>query len=373
MIKFACEHCGQKIRVADEAAGKKGRCPKCKQEVTVPELALQDLAGELKLKMVDSAVSEPALPTITLVCPMCQNKLEFPQTDKGKIKECLHCTSFIEVTVPESKSMPDVDDPIRLQPKPDVQDDYVDNFNRQPIKTEETAPQPPKRLLPFFLDIFLYPFNMSGLLSLIGFVSAPVLLYPVIFLGCYGSLLYLGLMLCLTAYIFWYFSLCIQRSAEGQVRAPDSFMQDANMDLWDMFLQMLRTILLIIVCLLPAFIYLSVTKNSNAIFYAMLAGSIFFLPMMLLASVMFDSFWAAWNPRVIIGGMFSSFLGYLGLVITFYIPISIYFYIEYLSSQQENIVLPIVLNACSLYMIMVSSHLLGWFFYRNEEKLYWNV
>ena len=94
---------------------------------------------------------------------------------------------------------------------------------------------------------------------------------------------------------------------------------------------------------------------------------------MLLASVMFDSFWVAWNPRVILGGMFSSFFGYLVLVLVFYIPICLYFYISQLGREQENLALALTLNACSIYLIMVSSHLLGWFFYKNEEKLYWAV
>jgi serine/threonine protein kinase len=36
MISFACPHCHKSIRVKDELAGKKGRCPACSQLVTVP-------------------------------------------------------------------------------------------------------------------------------------------------------------------------------------------------------------------------------------------------------------------------------------------------------------------------------------------------
>ena len=140
-----------------------------------------------------------------------------------------------------------------------------------------------------------------------------------------------------------------------------------------MILQMLRMILLIIVCLLPPFIYRVVTGNADFIFYGILAGCSFFLPIMLLATVMFDSFWIAWNPRVILGGMSSSFFGYLVLVLFFYIPIGLFFYVWQLKHNQENLILALALNACSIYLIMVSSHLLGWFFYKNEEKLYWAV
>ncbi|MHC5165652.1 MAG: hypothetical protein ACYSOI_10040, partial [Planctomycetota bacterium] len=240
-------------------------------------------------------------------------------------------------------------------------------------KTSGAAPSKPKRRLPIFLDVFLFPLNKTGLLMLTAFTLAPVVLYPVSFLGCFGPLLYLGLMICVWAYMFWYFSLCIHKSAEGDVRAPDTFNEDMNAEMTDMILQMLRTILLIIACLLPPFIYRIATKDAGGVFYGILAGCTFFLPMMLLASVMFDSFWAAWNPRVILGGMFSSFFGYLVLVLVFYVPIGLYGYVWKLKSEQENLALALVLNGCSIYLIMVSSHLLGWFFYKNEEKLYWSV
>ncbi len=35
-IEFHCEHCGKKVRTKDEAAGKRGRCPYCKQSVYIP-------------------------------------------------------------------------------------------------------------------------------------------------------------------------------------------------------------------------------------------------------------------------------------------------------------------------------------------------
>jgi hypothetical protein len=35
-IEFLCEHCGQKLRVPDEHAGKIARCPQCQTELPVP-------------------------------------------------------------------------------------------------------------------------------------------------------------------------------------------------------------------------------------------------------------------------------------------------------------------------------------------------
>jgi DNA-directed RNA polymerase subunit RPC12/RpoP len=37
-ISIACTQCGTTIKAPDEAAGKKGRCPKCKAVILIPEL-----------------------------------------------------------------------------------------------------------------------------------------------------------------------------------------------------------------------------------------------------------------------------------------------------------------------------------------------
>lgn len=35
-IKFHCSHCGKMVKAPDEAGGKRGRCPSCKESVYVP-------------------------------------------------------------------------------------------------------------------------------------------------------------------------------------------------------------------------------------------------------------------------------------------------------------------------------------------------
>src|SRR5262245_53865805 len=47
MITFSCEHCGKTLRVADDAAGKKARCPECSQRSVVPPtVAPTDTRGD---------------------------------------------------------------------------------------------------------------------------------------------------------------------------------------------------------------------------------------------------------------------------------------------------------------------------------------
>ena len=39
MIKFKCPHCGKEVSAGDENAGKKGRCPGCKELFVIPAAA----------------------------------------------------------------------------------------------------------------------------------------------------------------------------------------------------------------------------------------------------------------------------------------------------------------------------------------------
>ena len=48
-ITFHCEHCGGKVSAPDNAGGRHGRCPACKQVVYIPAPG----AGELKLAPID--------------------------------------------------------------------------------------------------------------------------------------------------------------------------------------------------------------------------------------------------------------------------------------------------------------------------------
>lgn len=38
VMRFACEHCGQPVRVEERWAGRKGRCPHCKETVQIPAM-----------------------------------------------------------------------------------------------------------------------------------------------------------------------------------------------------------------------------------------------------------------------------------------------------------------------------------------------
>ncbi len=67
MIRFNCKNCGQKISVPEVHAGKKGKCPKCKTIVVVPEIN-DDISLKPRDSDTDSLqyVQQPSEPELRL-------------------------------------------------------------------------------------------------------------------------------------------------------------------------------------------------------------------------------------------------------------------------------------------------------------------
>jgi phage FluMu protein Com len=58
-IKFACEHCGQRLNVSSKQAGVRAKCPKCKGKIQVPE-ANGEASNEPDEVVGDGDASRPA-------------------------------------------------------------------------------------------------------------------------------------------------------------------------------------------------------------------------------------------------------------------------------------------------------------------------
>ncbi len=105
-IEFTCPTCGKVLKLRDEAAGKRGRCPYCKGVITVPESPMDE--GDLiEIVPADApkkppalskpAVAKPPPPAIppkpvqpqatpaARVCPGCKQ----PLAEKAVI--CINC------------------------------------------------------------------------------------------------------------------------------------------------------------------------------------------------------------------------------------------------------------------------------------------
>src|SRR6266849_5077715 len=126
-LKFSCPHCRKGIRVKEELAGKKGKCPACHQVLTIPivprsgaptpakpttesdieALALAALAEKEKTKPSpgpDSASSQK----IEFPCPMCDEKITLNADLAGKRAPCPECRRIIKVPLLEKAEPKDL-------------------------------------------------------------------------------------------------------------------------------------------------------------------------------------------------------------------------------------------------------------------------
>ena len=173
-------------------------------------------------------------------------------------------------------------------------------------------------------------------------------------------------------YMYWYFGVCIRNSAKGLVRTPSVLVMSGDSDLSDMITEMLQMLCSIAICLGPAFAYWGLTERVDFIFWSALSLGIFFLPMALLGVVMFDSL-GGLNPVLIIVSIFSSFYEYLGVVAAFYVPVGLITITFVFGAYRGGVVGELLLQFVTVYLLLVAAHILGRFFWRNEEKLYWEV
>ena len=100
MIRLNCSNCGQKIKTDDKYAGKRVRCPNCKEPLQIPQ-------AEGRTRPSQSAI-------IKFRCPNCDQKIGVPPSYGGKVVRCAKCKHRLRVPQPHGAA---------AQPKP--QDDLA--------------------------------------------------------------------------------------------------------------------------------------------------------------------------------------------------------------------------------------------------------
>ena len=339
MIKFSCKNCGKKINAHQSHVGKKGRCPRCKTILVVP-----------KIESTTPTESESSSNTYKLA-PV----LNIPPKNES-VRPADDRNYDFEKTVEEAQ-------------------------DQQEIKEDQAEPVG-KRKLPWLVDIFLYPISVPGLTILGIIIGVPLLFRIVVVLLSILTLRFPPSLVLLTLfavvgfivriiiglYMYWYLCECIRDSAAGGLRAPETMANTPGVG--DMFWQMIKILCCFAFFAAPAFIYFRHTEEIDIIFWSLLAYGVFFFPMGLLAVIMFDSF-TGLNPILLVGSIFSTFFQYCGLIILFgllsilvIIPVSILSALPFLG---------FILAIVFIYLLMVTAHLLGRFYFRYQEKLYWEV
>lgn len=318
MSEFYCQHCGQKISVPLIPPEEKGICPKCKKTLvpvqTKPtyDLTLLDVSDELKGWILQ---------------------------DDGHNTE--------EKTKDQEN-----------EPKEKIQ-----------AKDKSAA----ERRFPWFIDIFLYPTNRSGLRHLAIFVGVPFIL-GIIQVILPSILYFLFSLISFATYIFlfmylnWYVAECIRDSADGWVRAPEGL--GAMPDISDM----LEKTILIVGCfaflLGPPILYGIFAENSGVVFWLLVGLALLLYPMALLAVVLFDSV-AGFSPSLIIRSIYNTFPPYMGLILFITVLLLVFKKIAGISSMP--IIWRFGTDLAVIYMALVCAHLLGRFYWCCEDKLKWNI
>ncbi|UCG50267.1 MAG: hypothetical protein JSU94_10830 [Phycisphaerales bacterium] len=348
MIIFRCRNCGQRFKVPAATAGKKGRCPKCKETIRVPRPAGSDAARNHS----EQSKAPPAGPEIELMPP--------PPADRA------------------ADAMP-----------PGEQFALI--AGRQ---TDGPEP-PPRRRLPWIIDIFFYPVNRPGLLLLTICVGAPLIANLIVKLLAIWTLVFtpmfvflmifwivrLTLEVLLTLYVLWYWFECIKDSADGGIRAPETVSNTPG--LVELFWQLLRTFICVLLFTAPCVLYVRRTQSVDAIFWLLYTSSLFFFPMAFLGIAMFDSF-RALNPVLLVGSVRSSLFHYFALVLFLGAPswlvIALLQFVPdeftaFLHGLYDSLGWSLwhIAKLVLFYTAMVTGHLLGRFYWKCQEKLDWDV
>jgi hypothetical protein len=240
----------------------------------------------------------------------------------------------------------------------------------------------PQRKLPWLIDIFLYPTSKAGIITLaivilipaaFGFMTSslsgtaqqfPPLLVLLTPFACAGFLVNTVLAM----YFLWYACECIRTSAAGEIRAPETL--GTTPGLGEVFTQCLRVVGCFIVFWGPVGAYAYSIRRADAVFWCLLFYAVFFLPMGLLSVNMFSSL-RGLNPILLISSIFSTFLPYCAIVMTF---TAIALMVTRITPPERiSPVVRFILFCLCIYLSLVVAHILGWFYSRYQELLNWEV
>jgi hypothetical protein len=393
MIKFYCPNCRQKLGVPDSYAGRRIRCNGCSNTSIVPKLTSGTACAPTHPDLPKSASAANSNSSDN-------NLLTAEDIFPRKKSESRVCSSAAHAKPGNGKDIADntnspADDELRLMPQEPVPppDPEAEKIRLASIKRSQEQAQEAVEIIDFPDDSivenppgywpFAFPLRGPGL-GLIGiFTVGLALIIAARLLRLYGfrrRRRYFLLTTLFGGYLCWYLDLCIQTTACGKIRSPEVLHQSEG-DYMDLFLQIARMVLTIAVSLIPPlsyYIWLALTYpirstslSGDMAFWSLLAGGLFFLPMMILSVILHDSA-TALNPILIIDSIRRTAAQYLVLVLCFFpllavaaiIPIFLYrFGIWFIAPG----------SAFSIYFLMVAAAILGRFFYRNEKKLNWDV
>jgi hypothetical protein len=375
MIRFYCEYCAHKIRVRDEDIGRQGKCPQCGKVIRIPT---ESTIIEFTCENCDKVISVPKSHAgKQAVCPKCHIQFIIPSPQfQGSVEKQEYSGDLIDRTTDSTHGLTLLDVPEEYKLKEEQVHQL--SISEEDLETEENESDK-QRSFPWIIDIFLYPISLSGLLHLGIFTVIPFVLYLIgILLGPFGMIIAVPSFLiniAISIYLYWYVTECIRDSAKGSLRAPEAF---GTTGIEEMCSQALYILGCCLVFWGPVFFYGIFNNKSDIVYWFLFIYGIFFFPMGLLACVMFDSI-RGLNPLLIIVSILSTIFQYSGLVLLIAgIELGFKsFKTMQTDPEQQGMTAMILLESVFflilLYITFVVAHLLGRFFWRNQEKLNWEV
>ncbi len=244
------------------------------------------------------------------------------------------------------------------------------SFDAYRPSAREQAEHSGARSIPWPVDILLYPLSLPALTTLGIVIVIPLLINLTAgLMGPFGFFVLIpGAVVnaVLWLYFLWYVAQCIADSARGGVRAPETAAQAPG--LWEILVQMGRTVAAVAVALLPMIIYWLSVRRVDTVFWSLLAWAAALCPIALLAVTMFDSVYGL-NPLILIGSVLSTLLPYLGLVSA--LGALLFLIVKAKLALAGDPLLGYAFGFAEYYLALVAAHLVGRFYWRYETKLNW--
>ena len=249
---------------------------------------------------------------------------------------------------------------------------------------------------PTFGHVFGYPASAPSLTMIGMYAGIPlvvVLLASLIPLAPFQvGFLILGLVfqMIVVLSLLLYLTNCVRSVADGEFDPPSLFEVSEDEDFWGLLRQCRLIVSAGAMCFLPSFVAMftvdSYTPSHDGVpflfwnlsyeavwtFFGVFALGVFFYPMCLLSVVMVDSL-GGLNPVFIIGSVFSTFGSYLLVALLFLVPMVLVMATSLFKFILPHPLILFVLRLIAGYLLMMDAYILGWFFYKNEDKLRWDV
>ncbi len=416
-MKFRCDNCNHKLSVPDKHAGKRAKCPKCGQALVIPTPVIQKPTKAQPKRIIsldDPRLLDNSLTEASTVPTWPHNKnrhntthdrtpkaspndlrlLEVPPIDS--LEDSVSSQDTGKTVTPGESNIKSSPNDVRLLEVPPAdaaegldtdrtEEAYEHLRSLQGGRIGQDREPLPQRKLPWILDIFLYPFNKAGMTILLICAGTPFLLRILmkfffvmmlfvpsvcLILWVLTIIVHWAVLILLISYMNWYIWECIRDSAEGGIRAAETI--GTTPGLGDILWQTIRAGLCVLACLAPAIAYWANTRSADQILLALFGLGLFVYPMALLSLVMHDSI-TALNPYLIFKSILKTFFRYVPVVLFSYASGVLLLVAFAIITSKLYWHLSYILQFLGYCLVLVMAHLLGRFYFKNEEGLYWDA